>query len=100
MKLYSMSLGPSPAGTGSCCRTAASRRRGARPGDAVEKIGPEEVNRDFWLWLWLTPMPSPDFPVAVLQKGIKMMNEPPKGMRANAMRSMSTLCSRTIRQIE
>jgi dynein heavy chain len=53
----------------------------------IEKIKPEEVNRDFRLWL--TSMPSSDFPVAILQKGIKMTNEPPKGMKANVMRSMS-----------
>lgn len=35
----------------------------------IEKIKPEEVNRDFRLWL--TSMPSPDFPVSILQKGIK-----------------------------
>ena len=49
--------------------------------------GVGDVHKDFRLWL--TSMPAAHFPVPVLQSSIKLVQEPPRGVRANLLRSCS-----------
>ncbi|XP_072544049.1 dynein axonemal heavy chain 2 [Salminus brasiliensis] len=50
----------------------------------VEQLQVEDPHPDFRLWL--SSSPHPEFPIAILQAGIKMTTEPPKGVKSNMKR--------------
>jgi dynein heavy chain len=62
---------------------------------ALEKIidgfadGEADPHPDFRLWL--SSSPHPKFPIAILQRGIKMTTEPPTGLKANLLRLYNLL---------
>ena len=54
-----------------------------------EKADATQIHKDYRLWL--TSDPSPHFPVPVLQNGIKLTNEPPRGLKAGMTRTFTDL---------
>lgn len=50
----------------------------------IDQLQNENVHKDFRLWL--SSSPNPNFPIAILQSGIKITTEPPKGVKANMKR--------------
>ena len=56
-----------------------------------EDINPDSTSPEFRLWL--TSGPSDKFPVSILQNGVKMTNEPPKGLRSSPILSVEYFVS-------
>ncbi|XP_042367999.1 dynein axonemal heavy chain 2 [Plectropomus leopardus] len=50
----------------------------------VEQLQVQKPHSNFRLWL--SSSPHPEFPITILQAGIKMTTEPPKGVKANMKR--------------
>jgi dynein heavy chain, axonemal len=51
--------------------------------EILEDLSDNESSINMNFRLWLTSMPSDRFPVSILQSGVKITNEPPKGIKAN-----------------
>ncbi|XP_076454460.1 dynein axonemal heavy chain 2-like [Babylonia areolata] len=55
----------------------------------VEHLQTSDTHPEFRLWL--SSSPHPEFPISILQQGIKITTEPPKGLKANLTRLYSKI---------
>ncbi|VUZ49158.1 unnamed protein product, partial [Hymenolepis diminuta] len=63
----------------------------------VEQIDKAHVHKDFRLWL--TSLPSPSFPIYILQNGSKLTIEPPKGIKANLLRMYLSISDKQLESV-
>jgi len=64
----------------------------------IEKFADDNPHSNFRLWL--SSSPNPQFPIAILQAGIKMTTEPPKGLKPNLQRLYANMTEEKFQKCE
>ncbi|CAD2220775.1 AAA+ lid domain/P-loop containing dynein motor region D4/Microtubule-binding stalk of dynein motor/ATP-binding dynein motor region/Dynein heavy chain region D6 P-loop domain/Dynein heavy chain AAA lid domain/Dynein heavy chain C-terminal domain containing protein, putative [Angomonas deanei] len=59
----------------------------------IDDLAEQNPNADFRLWL--SSVPTPQFPIGILQRCVKLTTEPPKGIKANMLRLYNTMAEDT-----